>query len=128
MIHGREDYECIQDNTLAKELARILIRMRINFTSSEGLVAQLLANMILYPDRNYEKEIKELQLDNFPRIPNNEPVFLLRAQDPLAVETLENYLARLKELCPENTDTQDSIKKQIGRFQEWPVCKIHPTI
>lgn len=128
MIHGRADYECIQDNTLAKELARILIRMRINFTSSEGLVAQLLANMILYPDRNYEKEIKELQLDNFPRIPNNEPVFLLRAQDPLAVETLENYLVRLKELCPGNTDTQDSIKKQIGRFQEWPVCKIYPTI
>ena len=36
MIHGRADYECIQDNTLAKELARILLRMRINLRSSEG--------------------------------------------------------------------------------------------
>lgn len=128
MIHGRQDYECIQDNTLAKELARILIRMRINFTSSEGLVAQLLAKMILYPDQNFEKEIKELQLDNFPRIPNDEPVFLLRAQDPLAVATIEDYLSRLKQLNPDNIDTHNSIKKQIGRFQEWPICKNYPSI
>lgn len=128
MIHGREDYECIQDNTLAKELARILLRMRVNFTSSEGLVAQLLAKMILYPDQDFEKQIEQLHLNNFPRIPINEPVFLFRAQDPLAVATIQDYLSKLKELNPSNSNTHISIEKQIDRFREWPICKICPSI
>ena len=129
MIHGRPDYECIQDNSLAKELARILLRMRINFTSSEGLVAQLIAKIILNPEMDFEKEIKLLKLDNYPRIPNKEPVFLLRAQDPLSEEMLKIYLSKLKESNFENKDDLiNSVNKQLGLFQEWPIRKIKPTL
>lgn len=129
MIHGRADYECIQDNTLAKELARILLRMRINFSSSEGLVAQLIAKIILNPEMDFEKEIKSLQLDNYPRIPIDEPVFLLRAQDPLSVEILKIYLAKIQESDFENKDVLiNSVNKQLGLFQEWPIRNIEPTL
>jgi hypothetical protein len=129
MIHGRADYECIQDNTLAKELARILLRMRINFTSSEGLVAQLIAKMILNPEMDFEKEIELLQLDNYPRIPNEEPVFLLRAQDPLSEEILKTYLSKLKESDFKNkNELINSVNKQLGRFQEWPIRRIETTL
>lgn len=129
MIHGREDYECIQDNTLAKELARILLRMRINFSSSEGLVAQLIAKIILNPEMDFEKEIKLLKLDNYPRIPNKEPVFLLRAQDPLSEEILKTYLSKLKESNFQNkNELINSVNKQLGLFQEWSIRKIEPTL
>ena len=129
MIHGRPDYECIQDNTLAKELARILLRMRINFTSSEGLVAQLIAKIILNPEMDFEKEIELLQLDNYPRIPHQEPVFLLRAQDPLSEEILKTYLSKLKESNFQNkNELINSVNKQLGLFQEWSIRKIEPTL
>ena len=78
---------------------------------------------------DFEKEIKSLQLDNYPRIPIDEPVFLLRAQDPLSVEILKTYLAKIQESDFENKDLLiNSVNKQLGLFQEWPIRNIEPTL
>lgn len=49
-------------------------------------------------------------------IGENEPVFILRAQDSLAVQALENYqtLASIND-----APAADGMRMEIGRFENW---------
>lgn len=120
MIHGRPDYECFQDNTLAKELARLVLRMRL--TSSEGLVASLFANMILYPEKKFSIDVAGIDLKKYPRIPVDEPVFLLRAQDIHTLPTLKFYHKLLLEMQAE-PELLKSVQEQIIKIEEYHTRK-----
>ena len=52
--------------------------------------------------------------DTGSRIPADEPVFVLRAQDKHAVPTLKDYLKRCK-----NPDHAKSVRANIKRFAEF---------
>lgn len=68
-------------------------------------------NLDAYP------EIKKL-LD----IPADEPIFILRAQDGLAVGSIENYKRRYADIgrtFPFDDNFHDSLNDVIGAFRDW---------
>ena len=60
---------------------------------------------------------------NIPRIGEEEPVFILRAQDKLAEPTIEMYrLLAASHSCR----LVDALQKEIDRFQQWKGTKKLP--
>ncbi len=55
-----------------------------------------------------------------PGIPDNEPVFVLRAQDALAGAVLEQY----RELRHSAGGVPDSLHVTIRRFHAWPTKRL----
>jgi hypothetical protein len=87
-------------------------------------------------DSKYEIEVLDTNGDNFSEfnqplisirnvyngneIPNDEPLFIFRAKDRLAIRAIQCYLA----LCVEDNCTSEQllgIKKMIGEFHRWAV-------
>lgn len=56
-------------------------------------------------------------------IPEDEPVFLVRAQDPVAIQTLEAYVAATKKLPTYDPDLVRLVEDHIARMAEWPTKK-----
>ena len=59
--------------------------------------------------------------DPHGRIPFDEPVFLIRGQDPFAEATLEFYAAQCR--AAGVNDIADKVTAQIERIKNWPVKK-----
>jgi len=60
---------------------------------------------------------------SIPRIDENEPVFILRAQDKLAEPTIEMY--RLLAVS-HNSQVIKALDKEIDRFRKWKGMKKLP--
>jgi hypothetical protein len=60
---------------------------------------------------------------NVPRIGEEEPVFILRAQDKLAEPAIEMYrLLAASNGC----QIADAVQKEVERFRQWPGSKKMP--
>ena len=57
-------------------------------------------------------------------IPEDEPVFLLRAQDGLALQALAAYLGALHRSPGVSQDLIDAVQTQIVAFMHWPKKKL----
>lgn len=94
MIHGRTDYNLIQDISLAKKLAMYIINLEAPVPDTDGS-----------DDAELETELDRMKaiagefLGSLPPVPpktvlsiaDDEPVFLLRAQDALASSTVRHW-------------------------------------
>ena len=60
---------------------------------------------------------------SIPKIADNEPVFILRAQDSLAIPAIEMYRALA---ASHGREIADSVRKEIENFQQWPGNKKLP--
>jgi hypothetical protein len=60
---------------------------------------------------------------DIPRIGEEEPVFILRAQDKLAAPTIEMY--RLLAVS-HGRRLADAVQKEVERFRQWPGSKKMP--
>ncbi len=60
---------------------------------------------------------------NIPKVGLNEPIFILRAQDKLAVAALEMYRALVQS---HGSPLAAKIKKEIDRFERWEGSKKIP--
>jgi hypothetical protein len=60
---------------------------------------------------------------DIPRIGEEEPVFILRAQDKLAAPTIEMY--RLLAVS-HGRQLADAVQKEVERFRQWPGSKKMP--
>lgn len=60
---------------------------------------------------------------DIPRVGDEEPVFILRAQDKLAEPTIEMY-----RLLAASHDSQiaGAVQKEVERFRQWPGSKKMP--
>jgi len=58
---------------------------------------------------------------SIPKVGADEPVFILRAQDKLAVSALEMYLALASS---HDRPVAHSLLKEIEAFKEWPTKKM----
>lgn len=71
---------------------------------------------------DYNKRIQ----DSANMIPANEPVFLLRAQDKNAAETLRCYAEFIANSLPDDDKSNEMIRKvheQADAMDAWPVKK-----
>lgn len=53
------------------------------------------------------------------KIPADEPVFVLRAQDPLAQATIRDYAERVKAFPELDDKFEKAVRKEADRFEEW---------
>jgi hypothetical protein len=60
---------------------------------------------------------------NIPKIGNDEPVFILRAQDKLAEHTIEMYRILT---ASHGSKLADSLDSEIQAFRRWPGAKKLP--
>jgi hypothetical protein len=60
---------------------------------------------------------------NIPKIGVGEPVFILRAQDKLAVAALEMYRVLVGS---HNAPLADDLQKEIDKFNRWEGSKKNP--
>ena len=60
----------------------------------------------------------------YGEIPDDEPVFLFRAQDKLAYPILISYLAMADGFGNFDEDAIDQIYEQAQSFKEWPTKKL----
>ena len=65
----------------------------------------------------------EVFLENKPEVPEDEPCFLLRAQDELAADVIRVYGSMLFNKT-KDAETLRLINKEADRFDAWPVKKI----
>jgi len=70
---------------------------------------------MLHGRADYNRRIQ----DSNNIIPAGEPVFLLRAQDGIALATVRFYLARLLEQTGPGSVMYISVQKQVKQFEEW---------
>lgn len=61
--------------------------------------------------------------DPAAQIPTNEPVFLIRGQDALAVEVMEFYLRRYIEQAAYDEVVVVELARHIRRVRAWPKKK-----
>ncbi len=71
-------------------------------------------------------------IDKEGLIPADEPVFLLRAQDPLSIDLLEDYIEKLEQeldervpnITDDNVQKLDDLRPHLDRFRDWQA--LHP--
>jgi hypothetical protein len=68
-----------------------------------------------YTNKAGEPEGRLVNIATGVPIPDDEPVFILRAKDILAIDTLEEYT----ELLPPNTDHFKAINNVRKKFNNW---------
>lgn len=57
-------------------------------------------------------------------IPHNEPLFILRAQDKLAVRTVQYYAKLLAQQVGENNEELKHILGHAAEMDAWPIKKL----
>jgi len=65
----------------------------------------------------------EVFLENKPEAPEDEPCFVLRAQDELAADVIRVYGSMLFNKT-KNIEVVSLLNKEADRFDAWPVKKI----
>ncbi len=70
---------------------------------------------MLHGRKDYNDRIQ----DTSHIIPENEPVFLLRAQDSISLHVLMYYLELLGDMQDPDTDMVQAVHAQIERFARW---------
>lgn len=74
---------------------------------------------------------------DIPGIPADEPIFILRAQDNLALSLLREYWRRRTDPCTfvgspglsteDKRKLRDHMNAVLDAFEDWPICK-NPTL
>ena len=121
MKHTRGDYSVVQDLTVAVEFARLFLDPT---TKNKQAIARRLAYEILGLDscgRRTDDPIAEDQHDE--RIPWNEPVFLIRAQDINSGSAVREWcrLAKEKGASEAIVKIAEDVASQMDL---WPVKKV----
>ena len=70
--------------------------------------------------KHSREDYNERIQDSAGLIPEDEPVFLLRAQDKFAANVMEYYAYVSRKECPELSQT---VTKHAELFEQWPVKK-----
>jgi hypothetical protein len=98
MKFGREKYEVIQDTSIGKALAALVLAcFRAGARTNDGKVeyARELARGVLGIDENSPEPLVEEVQDHMAKklkIPHDEPVFLIRAKDKNALEAIDVWI------------------------------------
>ena len=71
----------------------------------------------------YDLKYGKVTLEN-KQIPDDEPVFVLRAQDKLAVVALVAYLEAAHVQSNMNAGALDSLFQTLSNFRNWPNRKL----
>lgn len=129
MKHHDSTYHCVQDLTLAQQLARAYL---VAAPEQKLLLARRLVYAVLGGSgkgRHYDPVIPEV--DNVSvLVPWDEPVFLIRAEHEMGIEAVKTWLAEAK---AQNVDPRllRLVEKQIQEMTNWPVRKLpefHPPV
>lgn len=75
-----------------------------------------------HPRNDYNERIQDAQR----RIPNDEPVFLLRAQDELAADTVD-FWADAAESHGVDPEVVQRVREHADRMRRWPRHKLPDT-
>jgi len=79
--------------------------------------------------KHARKDYNERIQDTANLIPQDEPVFLLRAQDPCAIYAMYEYILQLENtLVPsmESDELIGCVRQQTTAMENWPVKKAFP--
>lgn len=83
---------------------------------------------MLHDRKDYNRRIQ----DSENIIPEDEPVFLLRAQDVNALQTLQEYTLMIAKFPNHDPLFLKSLERQVGRFINWRKHNTnsvhHPTV
>lgn len=123
MKHARPDYDVIQDMTAARKLADLVLSM--NLITDAGLVARRLAREVLgIDDAGHAPDMNPITTNGTTRlIPDDEPVFLLRAQDATAADTVR-YWANQAEAAGAAPAILQAARSHADLMDAWPKKKV----
>jgi hypothetical protein len=122
MKHAREDYNKIQDNTAAIQLAELVLSMQMG--TDKGLVARRLAREVLgIDDHGNAPDALPITTNGTTRlIPRDEPVFLIRGQDRVGAAAVRAWA----DLGEENGASKDIVqvaRDHADKMDAWPKKK-----
>ena len=123
MKHARDDYNVIQDVTAAQKLAELVLDMPM--VTDKGLVAHRLAREVLgITDHGRAPAMNPITTNGTTRLlPDDEPVFLLRAQDKFAADTVR-YWANLVETYGRGREIAFIAREHAAKMDAWPKKKV----
>lgn len=123
MKHARDDYNVIQDTTAARQLAELVLSMEMG--TAKGLVARRLAREVLgIDDHGSAPAMSPITTNGTTRlIPNDEPVFLIRAQDAVSGDAVRAWadLAERKGAAPAIVQVA---RDHAAKMDAWPAKKV----
>ncbi len=119
MKHARNDYDSIQDNTAAAQLAELVLSL--NMITDKGLVARRLAREVLgIDDAGNAPAVTPITTNGTTRlIPRDEPVFLIRGQDAVGADAVRAW-ADLAERQGASSDIVEVARAHALRMDAWP--------
>lgn len=122
MKHARPDYDAIQDNTAAIELANHVLSM--TFINAPGQHAKMLAMKVLGIEDPFRRpdDVAITTNGTTRLIPRDEPVFLLRGQDTNAADTVR-YWAAIAESTGAKADIVQIAREHAAKMDAWPKKK-----
>lgn len=122
MKHARADYDSIQDNVAAMELANLVLSM--GSVSTNGLRCRQLARQVLgVEDHGHLAGVVPVHTNGTLRlIPKDEPVFLIRGQDAVGGDAVRAW-ADLAEANGAKADILDIAREHAGKMDAWPKKK-----
>lgn len=123
MKHARDDYNVIQDTTAARKLAELVLDMQM--ATDKGLVARKLAREVLgITDHGRAPAVNPITTNGTTRlIPDDEPVFLLRAQDEFAAATVMYWAAAVKAGGGSDELVRVALD-HAAKMKDWPKKKV----
>lgn len=122
MKHARSDYDSIQDNAAAIELANLVLSM--GSVSTAGLRCRQLARQVLgVDDHGHLAGVIPVHTNGTVRlIPKDEPVFLIRGQDIVGGDAVRAWAA-LAESKGAKPDILAIAREHAGKMDAWPKKK-----
>lgn len=113
MIHARKDYDAIQPFPTKRPH-----HVKVWDSAREDDPDNAWDLVMDIPD-----EVAELEAscDNAPQpiIPDDEPVFLIRAKDVIGVEIVFEYVSRLKDEIGEDSEMVQAIRKHAQAMEDY---------
>ena len=122
MKHARNDYDAIQDTTVAIRLAELVLSM--DMVTDRGLVARQLAREVLgIEDHGRAPASTPITTNGTTRlIPRDEPVFLIRGQDAVGGEAVRAW-ANLAEANGAAPEILRVAREHADKMDAWPKKK-----
>ena len=123
MKHAREDYDFIQDTTLARQLAEVVMSM--NVSTERGLQAHKLARELLdWDDATNTPRVQVITTNGTTRlIPKDEPVFLIRGKDQVGGAAVRAWAA-LAEQAGAAPDILEKARNHSYLMDAWPTKQV----
>lgn len=118
MDFGRPDYQHIKDQSEVRRLGFKIFEIFPNAPQHSFIVRLARKILNLRIDEPIPEPDKYFPDSNTHLIPDEEPVFLLRAKDELAVETLEHWISLAKSRGVDQR-TIDSAERHLAKFKTW---------